>query len=44
MMRDPEGKWQKLEDHLTHHHQIALTHSICEDCSKKLMAELEDRD
>jgi len=39
-IRDTKGSWNQIECYITDHSEAEFTHSICPDCYKKLMDEL----
>jgi hypothetical protein len=39
-IRDDQAYWHKLENYMTDHLQVDLTHGICPGCSEELLAEL----
>ena len=40
-IRDDKGYWNQLELYLIEHSEAEFSHSVCPECSKKLLAELE---
>ncbi|MBI1922361.1 MAG: hypothetical protein HYS23_14900 [Geobacter sp.] len=34
-IRDPEGKWNEIEEYVQHHTDADFTHSICPECRKR---------
>ncbi|HXG71377.1 MAG TPA: hypothetical protein VNJ04_12300 [Gemmatimonadaceae bacterium] len=41
MVRNETNYWQQVDSYLTAHAGVELTHSICPDCSDKMMRELD---
>lgn len=39
---DEEGVWNKIEKYIEDHSDARFTHSICQDCSKKLYPEIHE--
>lgn len=35
-IRDEKGFWESMEEYITRHSEAVLTHSICDDCVKKI--------
>ena len=38
-IRDDEGYWQQIEEYIMDHSEVDFTHSICNECVKKLYPE-----
>lgn len=43
-IRDDKGYWNQIESYLVEHSEAEFSHSVCPDCSKKLLAELDKYD
>ncbi len=43
-IRNDKGYWDNIESYFAENTEIALTHSICPDCAKKLYPEVFDED
>lgn len=41
-IRDDKGYWNKIETYIAHHSEAEFTHSICQECAKKLYPNLVD--
>lgn len=41
-IRDAQGYWNQLETYITEHSEAEFSHSICDDCMKKIYPELVD--
>ena len=39
-IRDDDGKWEKVEDYISHKTSSTMTHSICPECTHELYPEL----
>jgi len=39
MIRDDEGRWQKIEVYISEHSEAEFSHSLCPECFKKLYPE-----
>lgn len=39
---DEEGIWNKIEKYIEDHSEAKFTHSICQECSKKLYPEIHE--
>jgi len=42
-IRDPEGKWSKVEEYIQNRTDAEFTHGICPKCAKKLYPDLYDQ-
>lgn len=38
-IRDPQGRWQAIEEYVTSHSEAEFSHGICPECAKKLYSE-----
>jgi hypothetical protein len=43
-IRDDQGYWQRIEEYIRDHSEADFTHSVCEDCARKLYPELYGED
>jgi hypothetical protein len=42
-IRDDEGYWQQIEEYIMSHSEVDFTHSICNECVKKLYPEYSQK-
>lgn len=43
-IRDDQGYWQRIEEYIRDHSEADFTHSVCQDCARKLYPELYRED
>ena len=43
-IRDDQGYWQRIEEYIRDHSEAEFTHSVCQDCARKLYPELYEED
>jgi len=43
-IRDDQGYWQRIEEYIRDHSEANFTHSVCQDCARKLYPELYGKD
>jgi hypothetical protein len=43
-IRDDQGYWQRIEEYIRDHSEADFTHSVCQDCARKLYPELYEKD
>jgi hypothetical protein len=43
-IRDDQGYWQRIEEYIRDHSEAEFTHSVCQECARKLYPELYEED
>jgi hypothetical protein len=43
-IRDDQGYWQRIEEYIRDHSEAEFTHSVCQECARKLYPELYEDD